>query len=91
MKRMYNHQLDTFVAVADAGSFNKASEKLYISPSAVMKQINLLERNLGFSLFQRSHQGLKLSSAGKSLYDDSQYIIKYSQNAIKKAEKIAYK
>ncbi|MGN1181373.1 MAG: LysR family transcriptional regulator [Faecalibacillus sp.] len=91
MKRMYNHQLDTFIAVADAGSFNKASEKLYISPNAVMKQINLLERNLGFSLFQRSHQGLKLSPAGKSLYDDSQYIIKYSQNAIKKAEKIAYK
>ena len=28
---MYNPQLDTFLAVVEAGSFNKAAEKLYIS------------------------------------------------------------
>lgn len=88
---MYNHQLDTLIAVGDAGSFNKASEKLHISPNAVMKQISLLERNLGFALFQRSHQGLKLSPAGESLYKDAQYIMKYSQDAIIKAAKIANK
>lgn len=90
-KDMYNHQLDTLIAVGDAGSFNKASEKLYISPNAVMKQISLLERNLGFALFQRSHQGLKLSPAGESLYKAAQYIMKYSQDAIIKAAKIANK
>ena len=90
-KDMYNHQLDTLIAVGDAGSFKKASEKLHISPNAVMKQISLLERNLGFALFQRSHQGLKLSPAGESLYKDAQYIMKYSQDAIIKAAKIANK
>lgn len=40
---MYNPQLDTFVAVAEQGSFSKAAEKLYITPTAVMKQINALE------------------------------------------------
>ena len=54
---MYNHQLDTFIKVADAGSFNKASEELYVSPNAVMKQINLLENSLGFDLFVRTHRG----------------------------------
>lgn len=34
---MYNPQLDTFLCVAEAGSFNKAAEKLYISPPAVIK------------------------------------------------------
>ena len=29
---MYNPQLETFLTVAEAGSFNKAAEKLYISP-----------------------------------------------------------
>lgn len=48
---MYNHFLDTFIKVADAGSFNKAAEELFISPNAIMKQINLLEDNLGFELF----------------------------------------
>lgn len=44
---MYNPQLDTFLCVAESGSFNKAAEKLYISPPAVIKQINLLEESLG--------------------------------------------
>ena len=51
---MYNPQLDTFLCVAEAGSFNKAAEKLYISPPAVIKQINLLEERLICScLFER--------------------------------------
>ena len=48
---MYNPQLETFLTVAEAGSFNKAAEKLYISPPAVIKQINLLERDLDLRLF----------------------------------------
>lgn len=43
---MYNPQLDTFLHVADAGSFNKAAEESYITPTAVIKQINLLEASL---------------------------------------------
>lgn len=48
---MYNPQLVTFIHVADAGSFNKAAEQSYITPTAVIKQINLLEDNLGVKLF----------------------------------------
>ncbi len=48
---MYNPQLETFVCVVEAGSFNKAAERLYISPPAVIKQINLLEENLDLQLF----------------------------------------
>ena len=43
---MYNHLLDTFIAVADCGSFTKAAGKLFISPTAVMKQMNALEAEL---------------------------------------------
>lgn len=48
---MYNPQLETFVRVADAGSFNKAAEQALITPTAVIKQINLLEADLGVTLF----------------------------------------
>lgn len=34
---MYNHHLDTFICAADAGSFSKAAEALFVSPNAVMK------------------------------------------------------
>ena len=47
---MYNPQLDTFICVVEAGSFSKAADKLYISPPAVIKQINSLENNLGWRL-----------------------------------------
>ena len=40
---MYNPMLDTFITVADYGSFTKAAAQLYISPTAVMKQMNALE------------------------------------------------
>lgn len=43
---MYNPQLETFIKVADAGSFNKAADELYITPTAVIKQINSLENHL---------------------------------------------
>ena len=38
---MYNHQLETFIRVADPGSFNKAAEESYITPTANNKKINL--------------------------------------------------
>ena len=37
---MYNSQLETFLRGAYAGSFNKAAEESYITPTAVIKQIN---------------------------------------------------
>ena len=61
---MYNPQLETFLCVAECGSFNKAAEKLFISPPAVIKQINLLEENLDLQLFVRTHRGLQLTEAG---------------------------
>lgn len=61
---LYNPQLDTFLRVADAGSFSKAAEEAYITPTAVIKQINLLEESLDVKLFDRSHRGLTLTKAG---------------------------
>lgn len=82
---MYSHQLETFIKVADAGSFNKAAEIAYITPTAVIKQINLLEDSVGVKLFERTHRGLFLTKAGKSLYQDAKYIIQYCQDSIVRA------
>lgn len=83
---MYNPQLETFLHVADAGSFNKAAEEAYITPTAVIKQINLLEAGLGVQLFQRTHRGLILTKAGKSLYQDTKYIIQYCRDSVVRAK-----
>lgn len=83
---MYNPQLETFLCVAESGSFNKAAEKLYISPPAVIKQINLLEGSLGLPLFVRTHRGLQLTEAGKSLVQDTKYIIQYCKDSVTRAK-----
>lgn len=83
---MYNPQLETFIHVADAGSFNKAAEKSYITPTAVIKQINLLEDGLGVKLFERTHRGLKLTKAGVSMYQDAKYIIGYCRDSVIRAK-----
>lgn len=83
---MYNPQLETFLCVADAGSFNKAAATLYITPTAVVKQVNLLESSLGLTLFTRTHRGLVLTEAGKSLYKDSKYIIRYCKASVLRAK-----
>ena len=54
---MYNNLLTTLIAVADCGSFTKAAERLYISPTAVMKQINALEKHLDLKLLDRTEIG----------------------------------
>ena len=82
---MYNPQLETVLCVAESGSFNKAAEKLFISPPAVIKQINLLEENLGLQLFLRTHRGIQLTEAGKSLYQDAKYVIQYCKDSVTRA------
>lgn len=86
MVRLYNPQLETFLRVADAGSFNRAAEEAYITPTAVIKQINLLEDSLGVKLFERTHRGLILTKAGKSLYQDVKYIISYCRDSVTRAK-----
>ncbi|MDE7310955.1 MAG: LysR family transcriptional regulator [Eubacterium sp.] len=83
---MYNPQLETFLRVADAGSFNKAAEQSFITPTAVIKQINLLENSLDVKLFERTHRGLVLTKAGKSLYQDTKYIIQYCRDSVTRAK-----
>lgn len=82
---MYNPQLDAFVQVADCGSFNKAAEALYLSSTAVLKQINALEKRLDLQLVLRTNHGVTLTEGGKVLYKHAKAIMAHSQRAIQEA------
>lgn len=82
---MYNSQLKTFVTVADCGSFTKASDSLFISPTAVMKQINALEDHLDLKLFDRSSHGIHLTPAGEVIYKDAKFLFAFSEQSIERA------
>jgi DNA-binding transcriptional LysR family regulator len=80
-------QMNTFIQVADSGSFSKAAEKLFISSTAVIKQMNLLESTVGVPLLYRTNHGIQLSDAGKSFYKDAKEILNYTEAAILRARK----
>ena len=87
---MYNPILDTFITVADCGSFTTAAEKLYISPTAIMKQINALETHLGLILTMRTQSGIKLTASGQVIYRNAKLMIEYSRKSIAEANAAAH-
>lgn len=82
---MFNSQLTVFVCVADCGSFSKAAEKLFISATAVMKQINSLEKHLNLKLIERTPRGILLTPAGDVIYRDAKFLFEYSSRSIENA------
>lgn len=62
---MHAAVLRYFAAVARAGSIRKASEELHVASSAVSRQIQKLEDELGTPLFERLPNGLRLTQAGR--------------------------
>ena len=82
---MYHPQLDVFICVADCGSFSKAAEKLFISSTAVMKQMNQMEAGLELKLFERTNHGIVLTPAGESVYQDAKRMIAFSGEALQRA------
>ena len=57
-----------FYVVASSKSYAEASKKLYISKTAISKDISQLEKILSVQLFYREKQGVKLTAEGKELY-----------------------
>src|SRR6201996_2081534 len=68
-------QFRYFGQVARRENFRKASEDLRVAQSAVTRQIQLLESELGFLLFDRVKRGVRLTAAGQRLLERSQHIL----------------
>lgn len=79
---LYNHYLHVFIKTADCGSFSKAALDLYISPNAVIKQINNFENQLGITLFDRTNHGLRLTEEGKIIYKEGKKLIHRSDRLL---------
>ena len=85
---MFDGRLETFVKVAQSGSFTKAAEELYLTPTAVMKQINALEKDLRVALFDRTNHGRHLTGAGEAFLSDACYLLEYLSRAREKVREI---
>jgi LysR family transcriptional regulator, glycine cleavage system transcriptional activator len=60
-----------FEAAARQLSFTKAAAELFLTQSAVSRQVQALEEHLGVPLFERRHREIRLTDAGHQLYRSS--------------------
>ena len=60
--------LIAFARAASLGSYTAAARSLAVSPSAISKSIQRLERHFGFSLFTRTTRSLSLTPEGRDLH-----------------------
>jgi len=68
-------KLKIFHAVAEAGSFTKATINLNLSQSAISRQIQSLEKDLKVQLFERHARGLVLTENGEYLFKTAHEVI----------------
>ncbi|NOZ65807.1 MAG: LysR family transcriptional regulator [Alphaproteobacteria bacterium] len=68
-------KLRIFHVVASSGSFTHAGEKLYLSQSAVSRQIRALEESLNTVLFNRHARGLSLTDEGETLFKTAEEVV----------------
>ncbi|WP_069885685.1 LysR family transcriptional regulator [Streptomyces luteocolor] len=74
-------QLEYFVAVAEEGGFARAAGRIGIVQSAVSRQVRLLEREWGVTLFERSTRHVRLSGAGERLLPEARAVLAAARRA----------
>lgn len=85
---MHDRHLEGFVRVVECGSFSKAAEELFVSPNALIKQINILERDLGVELFDRTNRGITPTPAGEFLFEKAKAFIAESHRIMEEARNL---
>jgi DNA-binding transcriptional LysR family regulator len=78
-------RLAAFAAVAEAGSFTAAAERLSTTKSAVSQAVALLERELGTQLLQRSTRKLAITEAGETFLADCRALLAGAEAAMERA------
>src|SRR5215467_176119 len=64
-----------FVALADAGNFTHAAQRMFIAQPTLSQQIRRLEQIVGAQLVQRRRDGVRLTRAGAVLLEASRNVL----------------
>jgi len=75
-------QLRSFVAIAEAGNYSKAAERVFRSQPALSMQIKRLEAQIGAQLLDRNHKETTVTEAGEVLLSYARRILELNEEAI---------
>jgi len=82
-------QLRYFCEVVSQGNANTAAKNLFVAPTAISMQINLLEEELGGKLFDRSSRPMSLTTLGEFIYPKAKLLLSDASQLLSEAQEIA--
>ena len=80
-------QLRMVRKLVECGSISKAAQQCFLSQSALTRQIQVMEKETGFPLFDRSFNGIKPTAPGQILYEEAGPILDHYEKALRLARK----
>lgn len=81
--------LETLDAIASAGSFARAAERLHRVPSALTYTVNKLESDLGVAIFDRSGKRAELTPAGRELLEQGRDLLRQAETLERRVKRVA--
>src|SRR5690606_26857105 len=75
-------QLQTFVAIADSGSFTRAADEVHRTQSAVSMQMRRLEERLGKTLFEKEGRTNRLTEEGERLLTYARRLLRLNRETL---------
>jgi DNA-binding transcriptional LysR family regulator len=78
-----------FIAVAEELHFGRAAERLFIAQPPLSQQIQQLERELGFLLFNRTQRRVELTAAGQLFLDEARELLTGLEKAVSASRRVA--
>jgi DNA-binding transcriptional LysR family regulator len=82
-------QLRAFVAIAEAGTFTAAAQRVHVTQAAISMQIRQLENELGVKLFVRAPRRVVLTEAGEQLLQRARHILRDHDAAVDEVAELA--
>src|SRR5436190_1601273 len=78
-----------FVAVGEEQHYGRGARRLRVAQPALSRQIQDLEEEIGFKLFDRLPRGVRINAAGASLLEDGHRILQQVDEAVLRARRVA--